>query len=104
MLVTQWLPVHGDKLAFGYDQGGPLQDRVGIRVGPALATGDVAVALEIVSCVCGGLWLVVLSLFRRSAVFWVVNLVSAYFTEKGQEACERYFWKNASEAYGLGLK
>ncbi len=44
VLVKQWLPVHGDKLAFGYDQGGPLQDRVGIRVGPALATGDVAVA------------------------------------------------------------
>ena len=44
ILVKQWLPVHGDKLAFGYDQGGPLQDRVGIRVGPALATGDVAVA------------------------------------------------------------
>lgn len=33
-----------------------------------------------------------------------VDLVSTYFTEKGQEACERYFWQNASEAYGLGLK
>jgi len=43
VIVKQWLPVHGDKLAFGYDQGGPLQDRIGIRVGPALATGDQAV-------------------------------------------------------------
>ena len=33
-----------------------------------------------------------------------IDLVSAYFTERGQEACERYFWKNASEAYGLGLE
>ena len=33
-----------------------------------------------------------------------VKLVNEYFAAKGQEACERYFWKNASEAYRLGLK
>ena len=33
-----------------------------------------------------------------------VKLVNAYFSEKGEEACEKYFWKNASKAYGLGLK
>ena len=33
-----------------------------------------------------------------------VKLVNEYFATKGQEACERYFWKNANEAYRLGLK
>ncbi|MGB1815229.1 MAG: amidohydrolase family protein [Rubripirellula sp.] len=33
-----------------------------------------------------------------------VRLVNAYFAEKGQEACEKYFWKNAAVAYGLPLK
>ncbi|MFK7909163.1 MAG: amidohydrolase [Akkermansiaceae bacterium] len=32
-----------------------------------------------------------------------VKLVNAYFSAKGQEACEHYFWKNASEAYRLNL-
>lgn len=30
-----------------------------------------------------------------------VKLVNEYFAAKGQEASERYFWKNASEAYRL---
>ncbi|MFT7640168.1 MAG: L-fuconolactonase, partial [Pirellulaceae bacterium] len=33
-----------------------------------------------------------------------VRLVNSYFVEKGQEACEDYFWRNASTAYNLGLK
>lgn len=33
-----------------------------------------------------------------------VRLVNAYFSEKGQAACEQYFWKNAATAYGLPLK
>lgn len=33
-----------------------------------------------------------------------VKLVNEYFSAKGQEACERYFWKNADEAYRLKLK
>ena len=33
-----------------------------------------------------------------------VRVVNSYFAAKGQEACERYFWKNASEVYRLGLK
>jgi L-fuconolactonase len=33
-----------------------------------------------------------------------VNVVSQYFAEKGQEATERYFWKNAVEAYRLKLR
>lgn len=33
-----------------------------------------------------------------------VRLVNSYFSEKGQEACEKYFWKNATRAYGLKLK
>jgi L-fuconolactonase len=33
-----------------------------------------------------------------------VRLVNAYFAEKGQEARERYFWKNASVAYKLKLQ
>ncbi len=33
-----------------------------------------------------------------------VKLVNSYFVEKGPEACEDYFWRNASTAYGLGLK
>jgi len=33
-----------------------------------------------------------------------VRLVNAYFSEKGQAACEHYFWKNAATAYGLPLK
>ncbi|HIG84326.1 MAG TPA: amidohydrolase [Verrucomicrobia bacterium] len=32
-----------------------------------------------------------------------VQLVNKYFSEKGQEASERYFWKNAAEAYQLKL-
>ncbi len=32
-----------------------------------------------------------------------VKLVNEYFSAKGQEACERYFWKNAAEAYQLKL-
>lgn len=32
-----------------------------------------------------------------------VTLVNAYFSEKGQDACEHYFWKNAVQAYGLKL-
>lgn len=32
-----------------------------------------------------------------------VKLVNQYFSAKGQEACERYFWKNAAEAYRLKL-
>ena len=32
-----------------------------------------------------------------------VKLVNGYFSAKGQEACERYFWKNAAEAYRLQL-
>ena len=33
-----------------------------------------------------------------------VRLVNAYFSEKGQEACERYYWKNSAAAYRLDLK
>ena len=33
-----------------------------------------------------------------------VKLVNEYFSAKGQEACERYFWKNAVEAYRLKLE
>jgi len=33
-----------------------------------------------------------------------VKLVHQYFGKKGQEASERYFWKNASEVYRLGLE
>jgi L-fuconolactonase len=33
-----------------------------------------------------------------------VAVVSGYFSEKGQEASERYFWKNAAEAYRLPLE
>ena len=33
-----------------------------------------------------------------------VKLVNEYFSSKGQEACERYFWKNAAEAYRLSLR
>ena len=33
-----------------------------------------------------------------------VRVVNGYFSTKGQEACERYFWKNAVTAYGLKLK
>lgn len=33
-----------------------------------------------------------------------VKLVNQYFAEKGQRACEKYFWQNASKAYNLGLK
>ncbi len=32
-----------------------------------------------------------------------IRLVNTYFSAKGQEACERYFWKNAVEAYRLDL-
>ena len=32
-----------------------------------------------------------------------VRLVSSYFADKGQEAVERYFWKNANDAYRLDL-
>lgn len=33
-----------------------------------------------------------------------LRLVNTYFSEKGQEACEHYFWKNAVRAYGLTVK
>lgn len=33
-----------------------------------------------------------------------VKLVNAYFAEKGQEATEQYFWKNAAKVYGLDLE
>lgn len=33
-----------------------------------------------------------------------VKLVNTYFTEKGQDASEKYFWKNAAKVYGLDLK
>ena len=33
-----------------------------------------------------------------------VTLVNQYFSAKGQQACEKYFWKNASKAYRLNLK
>ena len=33
-----------------------------------------------------------------------VKLVNEYFSAKGQEASERYFWQNAAEAYQLKLK
>lgn len=33
-----------------------------------------------------------------------VKLVNEYFSTKGQEACERYFWQNASAAYRLNLE
>jgi len=34
----------------------------------------------------------------------VVRLVNEFFSAKGQEACERYYWKNAAEAYRLKLE
>lgn len=33
-----------------------------------------------------------------------VRLVSAYFGEKGRDASERYFWRNAMTAYGLATE
>jgi len=33
-----------------------------------------------------------------------VHLVHDFFEDKGQEACELYYWGNASRAYRLGLK
>ena len=33
-----------------------------------------------------------------------VRLVNDYFSEKGQEACEKYFWRNAAAAYNLNLE
>lgn len=32
-----------------------------------------------------------------------VRLVNAYFREKGESACEHYFWKNAATAYNFRL-
>ncbi|MEC9093401.1 MAG: amidohydrolase family protein [Planctomycetota bacterium] len=32
------------------------------------------------------------------------KLVNEYFSAKGQPACEKYFWQNATRAYQLGLK
>ena len=32
-----------------------------------------------------------------------VRLVNEYFSRKGQAACDKYFWKNASTAYQLNL-
>jgi L-fuconolactonase len=32
-----------------------------------------------------------------------VRLVNSYFSTKGDDACERYFWKNATEAYRLDI-
>jgi L-fuconolactonase len=33
-----------------------------------------------------------------------VRIVNCYFSEKGQDACEHYFWKNAATAYHLKLE
>lgn len=33
-----------------------------------------------------------------------VRVVNDYFSEKGQQACEKYFWQNAAKAYGLKLE
>lgn len=33
-----------------------------------------------------------------------VRMVNSYFSDKGQEASEQYFWKNANEAYRLKIK
>ena len=33
-----------------------------------------------------------------------VRMVNGYFSEKGQDAAEHYFWKNANRAYRLGLE
>lgn len=33
-----------------------------------------------------------------------VRLVTTYFADKGQAACENYFWRNAARAYRLPLK
>lgn len=33
-----------------------------------------------------------------------VRLVASYFAEKGQDACENYYWRNAVRAYRLPLK
>lgn len=33
-----------------------------------------------------------------------LRLVNAYFKQKGQSACEHYYWKNAATAYRLKLK
>jgi L-fuconolactonase len=38
---------------------------------------------------------------RSSDYATFVRLVNAFFSEKGQEASERYFWKNAVRAYQL---
>ena len=32
-----------------------------------------------------------------------VRVVHGYFSRKGQDACDRYYWKNAAEAYNLNL-
>jgi predicted TIM-barrel fold metal-dependent hydrolase len=29
----------------------------------------------------------------------VINLVSEFFSSKGQEACEKYFWRNSQDVY-----
>ena len=33
-----------------------------------------------------------------------IRVVNQYFVAKGQEASERYYWKNAAEAYRLPLQ
>ena len=33
-----------------------------------------------------------------------LKLVNRYFVEKGQDASEKYFWKNAAEVYRLKLE
>ncbi len=41
VIVDRWLPVHGDKLVFGINEGGWKDERIGIRVGPGLtAAGE----------------------------------------------------------------
>jgi L-fuconolactonase len=38
----------------------------------------------------------------KGASFHVLfHIVADFFTSKGQEACELYFWKNATEIYGV---
>lgn len=43
IVIEHWKPIHGDKLAFRYDDGSGVhsEDEVGIRVGSTMDTGDV---------------------------------------------------------------
>lgn len=42
LMIDRWLPVHGDKLVFRYDDGTMVYnpDQIGIRVGAGFTTGD----------------------------------------------------------------